>query len=137
MSDSILTSTKKVLGIDSTYTAFDADITLHINSVLSTLEQLGVITPFGFTITGITETWTDLLGGDPRLNAVKTYVYLRVRLLFDPPTTAHLIASLKEQVQELEWRLNVTAEHMYDEVVVEGGLVLDPNSTLVLDGGTP
>lgn len=137
MSDSILTDTKKVLQIDENYTAFDLDITLHINAVLSTLEQLGVIPIFGFTITDKTQTWSDLLGGDPRLNAVKTYVYLRVRLLFDPPQTAHLVSSLAEQVKELEWRLTVTADTMNDEVVVDGGVVLDPNTTLVYDGGTP
>ena len=137
MSDSILTSTKKTLGLAEDYTAFDQDVIMHINSVLSTLEELGVLPSIGFTITDASELWVHLLGEDPRLNKVKTYVYLRVRLLFDPPQTAHLIASLNEQVKELEWRLNVTAESMNLEQVVEGGTPSDPYSTLIMHGGAP
>lgn len=110
MSDSILTSTKKILGISVDYTVFDLDIITHINSVFSTLEQLGIGPEGGFAIEDDSAVWTDFLGDDLRLSAVRTYVYLRVRLMFDPPTTSYLIESMRNQVQELEWRLNVVRE---------------------------
>ena len=110
MSDSILTSTKKVLGIEELYTAFDVDILMHINSVFSTLHQLGIGPIEGFFIEDATPTWVTFLGTDPRLNSVKTYVYLKVRILFDPPGTSYLIDSLSRQAEELEWRLNVVRE---------------------------
>lgn len=110
MSTSILDSTKKVLGIDAAYTAFDVDILMHINSVFSTLNQLGLGPVEGFAIEDNSTTWDTFLGTDLRLNSVKTYIYLRVRLLFDPPSTSYLITSMKEQLQELEWRLNVNRE---------------------------
>lgn len=107
---SILETTKKILGIDASYTAFDTDITIHINSALSTLTQLGVGPAEGFMIVDQTQLWADFIGSDPRLNAVKTYVYLRVRLLFDPPSTSFHLVAMKEQIQELEWRLQVTVD---------------------------
>lgn len=110
MADSILTSTKKVLGLDESYTAFDADVIMHINSVFSTLNQLGIGPPNGYAIADASATWDAFLGSDLRLNSVKTYVYLRVRLLFDPPTTSYLLQSMQEQIKELEWRLNVYRE---------------------------
>lgn len=110
MIDSILTSIKKILGIDENYTIFDPDIIVHINSVFSTLNQLGIGPEAGFAIEDADPTWADFLDDDPRLNSVKTYVYLRVRLLFDPPTTSYLITALQEQARELEWRLNVQRE---------------------------
>lgn len=110
MQSSILTSTKKVLGIEESYTAFDEDILMHINSVFSTLNQLGIGPVAGFTIEDANATWDSFLVSDPRLNSVKTYVYLRVRLLFDPPGTSYLIESLNRQAKELEWRMNVTRE---------------------------
>ena len=110
MSDSILTSTKKILGIDESYTAFDLDVITHINSVFTILQQLGIGPSDGFMIEDAEPTWDTFLAGDPLLNSVKTYVYLRVRLLFDPPTTSFLISAMKEQAQELEWRLNVKRE---------------------------
>jgi hypothetical protein len=104
---SILTSVKKVLNVDATYTAFDEDILMHINSVFSTLTQLGVGPATGFAIEDDTATWDAFLGTDPRLNNGKTYVCLRVRMLFDPPTTSYLIDAMKEQIRELEFRMNV------------------------------
>lgn len=111
MSESILTSTKKMLGLGADYTAFDVDILIHINSVFSTLHQLGIGPDEGFMIENATATWTDFLADDPRLNNVKTYMYLRVRMLFDPPTTSYLINAMDEQRKELEWRINVNREH--------------------------
>lgn len=112
MDDSILNSTKKILGIEAAYTAFDLDILMHINSVFSTLNQLGIGPEAGFMIEDSSATWATFLGSDMTLNSVKTYVYLRVRLLFDPPTTSYLIEALQKQVSELEWRLNVQRESL-------------------------
>jgi hypothetical protein len=111
VTDSILTSTKKVLGIEETYTAFDVDILMHINSVFSTLHQLGIGPVEGFLVEDVEPTWETFLGTDKRLNSVKTYTYLKVRILFDPPATSYLIESLRKQAEEFEWRLNVMREN--------------------------
>lgn len=108
--DSILDSTKKVLGLDSAYTAFDQDVMMHINSVFSTLHQLGIGPDNGFMIENKVPTWTQYLGPDKNLNSVKSYVYLKVRLLFDPPATSFAIAAMEKQIEELEWRINVHRE---------------------------
>lgn len=110
VSDSILNSTKKILGLDAEYDVFDLDIMTHINSVFGTLQQLGVGPAEGMFITGPTEVWDTFLKSDSGLNQVKSYMYLRVRLLFDPPSTSFAITSMKEQATEMEWRLNVYAE---------------------------
>lgn len=107
---SILDSTKKILGLEADYTAFDVDVITHINSVFADLQQLGIGPLAGFAIDDSAPTWADYLGTDLTLNSVKTYMYLRVRLLFDPPTTSYLISSMNEQIQKLEWRLNVQRE---------------------------
>lgn len=111
MSGNILNDTKKVLGIEPQYEVFDLDILMHINAAFATLTQLGV-GPAEGVVVGEEDTWSDLIGNDPRLSPVKTYVYLRVRLLFDPPGTSYLINSLDEQAKQLEWRLNVAAENI-------------------------
>lgn len=110
MSDSILISTKKILGLEADYTDFDLDVMTHINSVFNTLTQLGVGPSEGYMIESDADEWADFLSDNKSLNSVKTYVYLKVRLLFDPPTTSYLIDALKQQAQELEWRLNVTVD---------------------------
>lgn len=107
MEDSILLSVKKVLGVDSSYDVFDPDIIMHINSVFMTLQQLGVGPDDGFSIEDDTATWSDFFGTGRRYNAVQSYVYLRVRLLFDPPGTPYLIEAMKAQMAEMEWRLEV------------------------------
>ncbi len=106
MSDSILTSTKKILGLEDNYTAFDVDVMMHINSVFTTLSQLGIGPVNGFMIEDAEAVWEDFFGVDLNFNSVKTYVYLRVRMLFDPPATSYHIVAIKEQIQELEWRLS-------------------------------
>jgi hypothetical protein len=123
VSNSILTSTKKILGIEEDYTVFDLDIMTHINSAFSTLNQLGIGPEEGFEIGDATAEWVDFIGTDLRLNSVRTYVYLRVRLLFDPPTTSYLIDSLRKQVEELEWRLNI---HREDASWTDPNPILDP-----------
>lgn len=108
---SILTSVKKLLGLAEDYTAFDLDVILQINSALSTLTQLGIGPELGFSIEDATATWDDfLMNGHERFNSAKTYVALRVRLVFDPPTTSYTIAAFQKEIAELEWRLNVTRE---------------------------
>lgn len=109
MAQSILTSVKKILGIAESDTSFDVDVLLHINSVLSILDQVGVGPEGGFAIEDAGPTWDDFVT-DKRMNSVKTYVYLRVRLLFDPPNTSFVIESMNKQIAELEWRLNVVRE---------------------------
>jgi hypothetical protein len=131
VTDSILDSVKKVLNLSSDYVAFDEDVILHINSVFSTLNQLGIGPEMGFMIQDKNAVWTDFLEGDLRLNNVKSYMYLRVRMLFDPPTIGFLVESMKEQIKELEWRINVQRE---------GIAWVDPDPDLdvnVLDGGRP
>lgn len=111
MAESILDSIKKTLNIDPSDTAFDTDIQIHINSVFLTLNQLGIGPVDGYMITGNEETWDDYLGvTDKNLAAVKSYMYLRVRLLFDPPATSYVITSFEKQIDQFEFRLNVNAE---------------------------
>lgn len=106
--DSILNSIKKLLGIAADYTQFDADIIIHINSVFFTLTELGVGPAEGFFIMDAGDEWTDYISdNDTLLNAVKTYMFLRVKLLFDPSLTSSVTDLMKEEVKELEWRLNV------------------------------
>lgn len=108
---SILTSIKKLLGITEEYEHFDADIIMHINSVLMVLNQLGVGPREGFRIEDKTSNWTDFLGDSLLLESVKTYIYLRVRLLFDSTTlSGTVIESMKQTISELEWRLNAASD---------------------------
>lgn len=127
MSESILNSTKKVLGIEAEYTAFDVDILMHINSAFSTLTQIGLGPVEGFSISDESATW-DTFVTDVRLDSAKSYVYLRVRLLFDPPGTSFLVDSMQRQIEELEWRLRTMQEYM-------DGNPEEPEN-MVLDGGT-
>ena len=108
--ESILTSIKKLLGITEEYEHFDADIVMHINSALMALTQLGVGPSEGFFIQDKTSTWADFIADPTKFEAVKTYVYLTVRLVFDPPTNSTVIAAYEKQRSEWEWRLNVAAE---------------------------
>jgi hypothetical protein len=110
MPDSILNSIKKVLNQPADYDAFDPDIIMHINSVFSTLNQLGIGPQEGFRIDDDTVEWTAFLEGDDRLNNVKSYMYLRVRMLFDPPVTSFHVEAMQRQITELEWRINVQRE---------------------------
>jgi hypothetical protein len=111
VSESILNSIKKLLGLDPSYTAFDVDVMVHINSVLATLSQLGVGPTNGFMIRDADTTWDAFLGDDVLLNLVPTYVYLRVRLVFDPPATSFAIAAFEKQIEELTFRINVHVEN--------------------------
>lgn len=110
MDDSILTSTKKILGLAEDYTAFDADIITHINAAFSTLTQLGIGPDEGFLIEDADTDWDEFIGTDKLYNSVKSYVFLKTKQLFDPATTSYVLASMEKQIAELEWRLNVTRE---------------------------
>lgn len=117
--DSILTSIKKMLGMTEDYTEFDTDLIIHINSVFSTLTQIGVGPPEGFMIEDESSEWNDFIGTESKWNFVKTYVYLKVRLLFDPPNSGSVMESINNQIKELEWRLFTEAE-ITDRQVKEG-----------------
>lgn len=110
MEQSILTSTKNILGLAEDYTVFDLAIITHINSALSTLTQLGIGPAEGFAIEDVDTDWDEFIGDDIPNNSVKSYVYLKVRMLFDPPTTSFAISAMERQIEELEWRLNVHRE---------------------------
>ena len=107
--ESILDTIKKMLGIESDYTHFDIDIITNINTAFLNLQQIGVGPKSGFSITDNTTKWSDYISGE-KLEAVKTYIYLKVRLLFDPPTNAFLVDAMERQIREIEWRLNVQVE---------------------------
>lgn len=126
--ESILTETKKVLGQDEDSTVFDQDIRMHINSALGTLNQLGLGPVGGFEVIDETQTWADFLVTDVKLSPVKSYVHLRVKLLFDPPANSWTITAMKDQIEQLEWRLNIAREdQLPDDVILP--------DTPVLDGG--
>lgn len=108
--DSILQSIKKLLGMDASYEAFDADIIMHINTAFAVLKQLGVGPPNGFSITDDSAVWSDYTADGAFNEAVKTYIYLKVKLIFDPPSSGAAIETTKEVIKELEFRLNVDAE---------------------------
>lgn len=110
MEESILKSTKKILGLADDYTPFDLDVITHINATFSLLDQLGVGPQGGFSITDDSSTWNDYLVPPNQLHLVKTYVFLKVRMLFDPPSSSFLINAMNDQIKEYEWRLNVFRE---------------------------
>lgn len=109
--ESILTSIKKLLGIAEDYKQFDADIIMHINSVFADLAQMGVGPSNGFVIWDDTAIWDDFIPDDLLLNSVKSYMHLRVKILFDPNSVgSSTLASYERQIAQWEWRLNVAAE---------------------------
>lgn len=127
MNNSILLSIKKLLGIDRNDNAFDQDIIIHINTVLNVLYQLG-IGKKNYFITGEKETWIEYFENGYYLDGIeliKSYIYLKVRLLFDPPTTGVLHEAMERQISELEWRINFQAE---------GGMEIGQNNDV--DGST-
>ena len=114
--DSILVSVKKLLGIAEENTEFDLDIILHINSVFTILTQLGVGPSSGFSIHDDSSTWNDFMSeteNGEKVEAVKNYMALKVRLMFDPPTSSTVLQSVNNMVSELEWRLNVLCDTTY------------------------
>lgn len=104
---SILLTIKKLLGSPKEYTAFDVDILIHINSVFSTLQQMGIGPEEGYSITGYDEKWEDYISvfDKHKMNSVKTYIYQKVRYVFDPPSNGNLLEALSNSIKELEYRL--------------------------------
>ncbi len=107
---SILQTVKKMIGIQPDYEIFDADLIVDINAAFMTLQQLGVGPKEGFMISGADEEWTDFDPSGTLLNAVTQYVFLKTKLVFDPPATSFVLDSYNKLIQELEWRMNVHAE---------------------------
>lgn len=112
MQESILVSVKKLLGIAPEYEVFDTDIILHINSALSVLTQLGIGPSKGYMIRDANDLWSDFVKDDPRQELLKVYVYLRVRLIFDPPSSSSVIEAINNQIKEYEWRLTVVSDEL-------------------------
>lgn len=110
MEDSILRSIKGLLGPDDDYNVFDQDIIIFINAAFSTLTQLGLGPSNGFRITGYNETWQDFLGDASDLESVKTYIFMKVKMVFDPPTSSFVLSAYQEACKEYEWRLNVAVD---------------------------
>ena len=110
MEENILDSIKKLLGIPEDYTAFDQDIMIHINSVFMILSELGVGPSNGYSLKDGTEKWGDFISDDKNLEGIKTYVYMKVKTIFDPPLNSAVLASMKELISEFEWRINNEAE---------------------------
>lgn len=116
MEQSILNTIKKMLGVDSSYNAFDTDIIVAINTAIFTLTQVGVGPEEGFTISGADETWTDFLGDGAQYEAAKTYIYYKTRLAFDPPTSSSVLDAYNKGAEEYLWRLNVNYENAKEAV---------------------
>lgn len=136
MSESILTSTKKILGLEEDYTAYDPDIIMNINAALSTLTQIGVGPTEGFMIEDATAVWS-LLGSDIRvISACKQFVYLSVRAVFDPPSSSYAVQAMKEQIGEQLWRINTLMEETIWTDPDPDPLPEDDGDYL-LDGGAP
>ena len=110
METSILTSIKKLLGIEEGYTHFDSDIIIHINSAFATLNQLGVGPVTCFKIEDANTGWSSFVGERTDLENIKSYIYLKTRLIFDPPQNSFLVDAIKDQIKELEWRLYIQME---------------------------
>lgn len=106
--ESILTSIKKMLGITEEYEHFDSDLIMHINSVFMILTQLGVGPPSGFSIRDKTSIWKEFVSDETKFQLVKSYMHLKVKLLFDPPLSSAVMASMEKMIAEAEWRLNVS-----------------------------
>lgn len=122
MADSILDSTKAVLGIEASYDVFDPSIIQHINTAFAKLHQLGIGPDTGFEITNDSTEW-DAYNVDISLNSIKDFVYLQVRLLFDPPPTSFGIQALQSELNELAWRINARREEVkypwMEQIVME------------------
>lgn len=120
MGESILNSVKKILNIGAENTCFDTDIIIHINSILANLVQMGVGPTEGFAITGATETWEQFTDNAVYLNQVRSYVPIKVKLMFDPPTNSSLIESFEKLANELEWRLFVEQDNRINPLINGG-----------------
>ena len=107
--ESILNSVKQLLGINEEDTHFDLDIIIHINSIFATLNQMGVGPETTFSITDESTIWSEFTDEDVDFSNVKTYMFLKVKLIFDPPASSSVLSAIERQISELEWRLTVRA----------------------------
>lgn len=114
--ESILITIRAALGVDEDYSGFDGEIILGINGAIFSLNQLGIGPEAGYEITGIEEVWAEILLGATDIEAIKSYIQLKTRLSFDPPTTSFLLNSIERQIEQLEWRLLAQVE---DTTLVE------------------
>lgn len=112
ITESILDSEKKLLGLDQDYDVFDDDLIIHINTIFGTLHQIGVGPSNQFFISDNTATWSEFTTNEAIVHEVRSYMFLRLRLLFDPPSSSFVLNSYKEQIQEFEWRLNVKSDEI-------------------------
>lgn len=112
--DSILDTIKKLLGPDQSYNYFDQDIIIHINTAIMNLTDIGVGPKEGFYIKSSKEVWSDFIADIKQFEAVKTYIYLKVKLIFDPPLSSSVIELFEKQISEIEWRLNSRVDHKVD-----------------------
>lgn len=135
MTESILLTVKKMLGIAEEYHAFDLDLIIDINSVFLTLNQLGVGPESPFQITGDSEVWSGF-ANPKEVPGIQTYVYLKTRLLFDPPTNSFLVTAIEKQIAEFEWRLNVQVDTEYPEKEEES-VPTEPEPTVPDTSVTP
>lgn len=138
--DSIVVTIKKMLGLDDGYTPFDADVIVHINTAIMTLTQMGVGPKEGYEVLDYDQTWTDFLGGDmvKMLGAVKTYIYLQVKMVFDPPNNSFVMDAYKQQCEQLLFRLNVNAESQQKmDFMRKEGLKRGANPKNIPDEETP
>lgn len=119
MTDSILNTIKRMLGLIDSDTTFDTDIIVNINSVFMTLHQLGVGTETVFSIADATALWATFLTDPEMYSAVKTYIYFKVRLMFDPPSSSYHLSSMERQISELEWRLTAQVPIPPDPIIPE------------------
>lgn len=108
--DSILLTIRRMLGVEDEYDGFDAELIVHINTAFMSLMQLGVGSSTGFSITDETDVWDDFLSTATDLHAVKTYIYMKVRMVWDPPTVGGVLDSFNRQISELEWRLTLQVD---------------------------
>lgn len=115
MQESILLTIKQMLGIPSEYSVFDEELAVYINTVIAALRQLGVGTENGFAITGENESWEDYIGDTLMYENVKAYIYLKVRMMFDPPSSSFVLEAFKNQAAEIEWRIYIQADEDRDE----------------------
>lgn len=123
--ESILATIKKLLGVDDADTSFDTDIIIYINTALFVLTQLGAGPTGGYSITNRENKWSDFLGSIPKLESIKTYIYLKVRLVFDPPQYLSVIDALTRAIAEYEWRILTLLENSVAEVVVPTPIVVE------------
>lgn len=120
MEDSILISIKGMLGIDKDCDGFDQEIMIFINSVFSTLYQIGFDPAKNYRVESVESKWTDILNDDPDLvDLIKPYTYMKVRLQFDPPTSSFVLESFRKEIDQLEWRIQAQAEGGFDGTIDE------------------